>query len=285
MGSETPKPVAAAQADDPLLPIPIPAQPPFEEGIADLGDARLFYTDTGGAAVPIVLLHANSGSGLNWSYQRSALVAAGFRVVTYSRRGFYGSSPVDEHNPGIASRDLEALADLLGLGTFHVLGCAAGGSIAADFAVSNPARLRSITISSNAFGVSDGGIAATAARIRPQGWDALPRWFRELGPSYRAANQAGVATWIDLERRGAAPDDARQKSAQKITEAMLARMRVPALLMTGAADTSTPPALLRMVARKLPDCELLILPECGHSAYWERPDLFNAVVTDFLSRH
>jgi pimeloyl-ACP methyl ester carboxylesterase len=128
-------------------------------------------------------------------------------------------------------------------------------------------------------------IAATAARIRPQEWDGLPRWFRELGPSYRAANEGGVKAWIDLAHRGAAPEGARQKASRKVTEAMLATMRTPTLLMTGAADTSTPPATLRMVARKIPDCEIFIVPECGHSAYWERPDIFNAVVTEFLSRH
>jgi pimeloyl-ACP methyl ester carboxylesterase len=285
MSSSTLKAVPAAQALDPLVPIAIPAQPPFKEDVADIGNAKLWFTDTGGTSVPVVLLHPASGSGLIWSYQRPALVAAGFRVIAYSRRSCHGSSPIDRANPGIGSKDLLALADRLGLEKFHLVCCAAGGSIGADFAFSYPERLHSIVVSSNALGVSDGVIAATAARIRPQEWDGLPRWFRELGPSYRAANEAGVKTWVDLEHRGAAPEGDRQKTSRKVTEAMLATLRTPTLLMTGAADTSTPPATLRMVARKIPDCEIFIVPECGHSAYWERPDIFNAVVTEFLKRH
>jgi pimeloyl-ACP methyl ester carboxylesterase len=285
MSSQTLKAEPAAQADDPLAPIAIPPQPPFKEDVADIGDAKLWYTDTGGTGVPVVLLHPASGSGLIWSYQRPALVAAGFRVIAYSRRGCYGSSPVDKANPGVGSRDLLALADRLGLEAFHVVGCAAGGGIAADFAFSYPQRLRSIVVSSNPFAVSEGVTAATAARIRPEAWDELPRWFRELGPSYRAANEAGIKAWVELEHRGAEPEGARQKRAHKVTEAMLATLRTPALLMTGAADTSTPPATQRIVARKIPGCEIFIVPECGHSAYWERPDIFNMVVTEFLARH
>ena len=242
--------------------------------MADIGDAKLWYTDTGGTGVPVVLLHPASGSGLIWSYQRPALVAAGFRVIAYSRRGCYGSSPIDKANPGVGSRDLLALADRLGLETFHAVGCAAGGGIAADFSFSCPRRLLSIVVSSNPFAVSEGVAAATVARIRPEVWDELPRWFRELGPSYRAANEAG-----------AGPEGARQKRAHKVTEAMLATVRTPVLLMTGAADTLTPPAMLRIVARKISGCEIFIVPECGHSAYWERPDIFNMVLTEFLARH
>ena len=45
-------------------------------------------------------------------------------------------APFDRNNPGIGSEDLRHLADVLGLGRFHVVASAAGGSIASDFAFS-----------------------------------------------------------------------------------------------------------------------------------------------------
>jgi pimeloyl-ACP methyl ester carboxylesterase len=281
----TAKATPAAQADDPLAPILIPDQPPFKEGVADLGDTKLWWTDTGGAGVPVVFVHPASGSGLIWLYQRPAFVAAGYRVVTYSRRACHGSSPMTATTRGIGSEDLRKLLDHLKIDKPHIVACAAGGSVAADFAVSYPERLRSLSVSSNAFGVSDGVIAETAKRIRPEQWDTLPWWFRELGPSYRASNPEGVELWIKLEESGSAADGLRQDTKHKITEAMLPGMRTPTLLMTGSGDTSTPPGTLRMLAKRLPECEIFIVPECGHSAYWERPDLFNSVVLDFVSRH
>jgi pimeloyl-ACP methyl ester carboxylesterase len=60
---------------------------------------------------------------------------------------------------------------------------------------------------------------------------------------------------------------------------------VPTLLMTGEADLYTPPSLMRMVGAQIPDSEIEIVQETGHAIYWERPDVFNRVVLDFIGRH
>jgi pimeloyl-ACP methyl ester carboxylesterase len=43
--------------------------------------------------------------------------------------------------------------------------------------------------------------------------------------------------------------------------------------------------MLRMYASKIPGAELRIVPEGGHSLYWEQPELFNATLLDFFRRH
>src|SRR5204863_9255709 len=62
--------------------------PPLKEAYVDVPDARLWFTDTGGRGVPVIFLHANTGSSRVWAHQRSAFVARGFRVIAYDRRGF-----------------------------------------------------------------------------------------------------------------------------------------------------------------------------------------------------
>src|SRR4030095_16927664 len=47
---------------NPMRPIPIPAQVPAKDGVAQIPDTRLWYWDTGGQGVPIVLLHPATGS-------------------------------------------------------------------------------------------------------------------------------------------------------------------------------------------------------------------------------
>ena len=42
---------------------------------------------------------------------------------------------------------------------------------------------------------------------------------------------------------------------------------------------------MRMLASHVPDVELKIVSETGHSPYWERPDVFNAAMLDYLDRH
>src|SRR5712692_2529522 len=94
---------AAAQAlADPLAPVPMPPQAPAKEAIAQLGDARLWFWDTGGSGEPMVLLHPAAGSGLIWGYQQPVFAKAGYRVISYSRRGYYGSAPMDRAKPGNA---------------------------------------------------------------------------------------------------------------------------------------------------------------------------------------
>ena len=278
--------IARAQAPvDPLAPIPLPPQVPAKEGVAQLADTRLWFWDTEGSGEPIVLLHPASGSGLIWGYQQPVFAKAGYRVISYSRRGYHGSAPVDRAKPGNASEDLHQLVEFLGLGKFHVVASAAGGSIASDYAFSHPERLLSLTVSSNQFGVADGDIPAAAARIRPKIWDEIPVEIREVGPSYRARNPEGFRLWVELERKSGLVDAFRQPLRNRITEAMLGTLKVPTLVISGAADLATPPSIARMTAAKIPNAELVVAPESGHSVYWEEPEVFNRAVLAFVAKH
>jgi len=276
--------IDTARSQTIMTPIPIPAQVPAKDGVAQIPDTRLWYWDTGGAGVPIVLLHPATGSGLIWVYQQPAFAKAGYRVIGYSRRGYINSAPFDRSNPGHGSEDLRHLADHLGLARFHLVASAAGGSIASDFAFSYQPRLLSLTVSSNSLGVRDGEIAKAAAFIRPKGWDEMPAEFRELGPSYRAANPNGVKAWMELEHKALLARDFRQTLKNEITQARLKELKLPVQLISGAADMSTPPSMARMIAAEIPGSRIAYMPEAGHSTYWEQPELFNGAVLDFVGQ-
>jgi pimeloyl-ACP methyl ester carboxylesterase len=263
----------------------VPPQVPAPEGLAPIADTHLWYWDTGGEGPPVVLLHPASGSGLIWGYQQPVFAKAGYRVIGYSRRSYYNSDPLAKDRPGIGSADLHALSAFLGLKTFHIVASAAGGTIAVDYALSHPDRLASLTIADNATGVRDGEIAQAANNIRTKGFDDMPVEFRELGPSYRAANPEGARIWTELAHKAVTGADYRQPVANEITTAKLEAMKVPTLLITGDADLITPPSILRMVAQHIPGSEISIVPEAGHSTYWEQPDIFNRAVLGFLAKH
>ena len=111
--------------------------PPSARGAyADLPGVKLWYGDTGGSGVTVVFVHAATGSSRVWEYQRPALAAGGFRVITYDRRG-YGRSVVDPSGaqPGTGADDLQALMNHLGIDRFHLVGTAAGGFVAWDYAL------------------------------------------------------------------------------------------------------------------------------------------------------
>jgi pimeloyl-ACP methyl ester carboxylesterase len=272
-------------SNDPMTPVPLPAQAPAKEGIAELPGTRLGYWDTGGEEAAILLLHPASGSVLIWGYQQPVFAAAGYRVIANSRRGHHNSAPVPKDNPGTAVADLHNLVGHLGVGRFHVVGSAAGCSLAIDYALSYPDRLLSMTLANGIGGVRDPDYLKASEGLRPEGFSAMPAEFRELGPSYRAANPEGVKAWRDLEHRAVTGNRLGQKPANEVTWARLRQLPVPTLLITGDADLWQPPALMRLFNRNIPNSELLIVSEAGHSVYWERPDVFNGAVLDFIGRH
>jgi pimeloyl-ACP methyl ester carboxylesterase len=176
----------------------------------------------------------------------------------------------------------------LGIDRFHVVGTAAGGFAALDFALSSPQRLRSLTIANSIGGVQDEEYLTLGRRLRPSPqFDALPPEFRELGPSYRAGNPEGTGRWTELERssRPEGPRAPAQTMRNRITFSLLETLRVPTLLLTGGADLYAPPPVLRLFAARIKNSTSVIVPEAGHSAYWERPDLFNRAVLSFIRRH
>jgi len=136
----------------------------------------------------------------------------------------------------------------------------------------------SLVINSNPVGLSGGDIVKTYESLRPKGFEGMPADFRELGPSYRAANPAGVKLWLELEHNAVTSNPFRQRAANAITEATLQHLQVPTLLITGEADLYSPPALIRMVAAQIPNSEVVIVREAGHSSYWEQPEAFNRAI-------
>ncbi len=252
------------------------------ETLVDVGDGvRLWAWDTGGDGPAIVLLHASAGSGECWEQQWPVFAEAGYRVIGYSRRGHIGSDDGDEAATTAASTDLLRLVDVLGLERFHLIGTAAGGMVAADFAVSQSQRLLSFVISSSIVGLADDDYQAMLQRLLPPEFEQLPHDFRELGPSYRAQCPDGMARWNAMLARSGV-ERVPLRFANRVRWADLQRFDFPTLVLTGDADLYAPPANARLIASRIPSARLIILPDSGHSPWWEVPELYNREILSFL---
>ncbi|OQV23493.1 hypothetical protein BV898_02610 [Hypsibius exemplaris] len=182
--------------------IPLPEQAPATSGMADLPGVRLWYSDTGGDGPTVVLSHAHSGSADFWGYQQPVLTKAGYRVITYSRRGHGKSERGNEIDFGFADVDLHNLVvTFLGVDKFHLVGVAAGGGIAVDYALSHPERLISLTIASSLIAVIDPEYVKLLSNLHRKDLTRnIPNYYIELSASYRAGNPAGTTEWIELEK-------------------------------------------------------------------------------------
>src|SRR5688572_19894224 len=223
------------------------------DAIVDLATGPVFYRDSGGNGVPLVFLHAASGSSMTWEHQIPVFTGAGYRFVAIDYRGLSGKSGALDW-----SDQIEALVTRLHLDRFHLLGTALGGGTALQYVLAYPRRVMSLVVANSHGNVTDRDYVEMGKRIRPSPqFDALPLDFRELGPSYRAADPDGVARWLALSESRSHECAARAvpslpadrfalKPERAVTWAKLEALDVPTLLIAGDADLYMPPSVLRL---------------------------------------
>lgn len=253
--------------------------------LMDVPQARLWYEDTGGDGFPVVFVHPAAASSATWEGQLPAFVAAGYRCITYDLRGWGKSRQSDPTaDPGYLSDDLEALTQALGLGRFFLVAAAYGGMGALDYALRFPERLRAFVLATSQGAIVDADYADIISRIVPPELRAVPIELREVGPSYRAENPAGVQRWLDIIHASGGETAPRQARFLKLTLTLLESLHVPTLVLAADADLLAPPSLMRLLADRIPGSQLAVIQDAGHSAHWERPDAWNRTVLEFLAR-
>ena len=253
---------------------------------ADLPGVKLWFTDTGGSGIPVVLLHANTGTSVSWEPQTAALVREGYRVIAFDRRG-WGRSMADPAGlqPGSVAGDLDALADHLKLDKFHLVGVAGGGFVSLDYAAWRPERLRGLVVAASTGQFSEKEMQDFTARITIPELRKQAAVYREVGPSYRGANPDGTKRWIEIEEHAQQPGAPSQPLRTPNTFAKLATVTMPILVMAADADLLAPPAMMRTWAAHLKGYEWATVPDSGHAIAWEHPDVFNEKVLAFIKRH
>ena len=254
---------------------------------ADLQGVKLWFADSGGTGVPVVLLHANTGTIATWESQNAAFSRAGYRVIAFDRRGWGNSKadPATGAQPGTIASDLETLVEHLKLDKFHLVGVAGGGFAALDYAAWHPERLRSLVVGASTGQFSEPEMREITARVEIPELRKQPAVYREVGPSYRGGNPEGTKRWVAIEEHSQQPGAPAQPLRSPNTFAKLATVTMPTLVLAADADLLAPPALMRAWAVHLPNYEFATVEDSGHSIAWEQPQRFNEQVLAFIRRH
>ena len=242
----------------------------------DLRGHAVHVAVDGPPGAPALLMLHSLGSSLHvWDAQAAAL-ASGFRVVRYDLRG-HGLSEVGSGPWALDDFAADALAvlDDLGIRTAHVAGVSIGGMIAQAIATRSGARAipppemwrtRAATVRAE-------GIAAIADAT-------LARW---VSPGY-LASPAGRGLRAMLLR---ADREAYAATAEMLATADLSRttprLRVPALVIVGELDPSTPVAAAEALRDAIPGARLVVIPGAMHVPSLEFPDAVTDAIRGFLT--
>jgi pimeloyl-ACP methyl ester carboxylesterase len=256
-------------------------------GHAELPGVRLWYTDSGGSGVPLVLLHANTGNADSWQYNFPGFVEAGYRVIAFDRRGWGRSTanPDTGPQPATIADDLHALMEYLEIDRFHLVGVAGGGFAAYDYVLWHPERLRSLVVAASGGAIVDEELSKLREKTTLPGFKGWPAEFREVSMGYMATNPKGLQRWLEIHNNSQQKGAPAQPQRTKITFEKLATIRVPTLLMPGDQDLQSPPWVMRRQLAHIPGAEFIVLPEAAHSINWEQPEAFNRNVLEFIGKY
>lgn len=261
------------------------------------------YVEDHGSGQPVVLIHGYPLDGSSWEKQTAALLDAGFRVITYDRRGFGKSSkPTTGHDYDTYAADLKAVLDTLDLTDVILAGFSMGtGEVGRYLGTYGSQRIAKavflgslepflLQTSDNPAGVPqevfDGLSEAVTADRYAFFTDFFDNFFNtsdylgnRLSEEALAANKAlayAASPYASIWAQPTWLTDFRED---------VAKIDVPSLIVHGTADNILPiDSTGREFHKALPAAEYVEIDGAPHGMLWTHADEVNTVLLGFLQK-
>jgi len=245
------------------------------------------HVESGREDEPILVLSNSLGSTIAMWDSNLADLEQHFRIIRYDTRG-HGSSPVPigPYTIDDLADDLIALLENLGVARAHIAGNSLGGMTAMRVAARRPDLVdRLVLLCTSAYLEPASAWHDRAALVRAEGSQAVAeavvaRWYTDAHlQAHPEVREAAVAMVAATPSEGYA-------SCCEVIAAMdlrpdLPSITAPTLAIAGEEDPATPPPHLQLIAEKVVNGELLVVPNAAHLANAEQP----AIVTPAILRH
>lgn len=265
---------------------------PIEENWTDAGTVKTNYL-TAGQGTPVILVHGHSVTGaVSWGSVISVL-SSHFKVIAPDVVG-YGESekPSASYSRSFFAEWLGNFLDALKIMNATLVGISQGGAISIQYALDNPDRVDRLVL------INSAGLGKW---IPPVGY-AVSMAFRYIYPSYLAGrwnsrylvrnpkniDKTLIDYGITLSKRcdsGRAIFQGKGKSAIPFSDYHLSRISQPTLFLCGEDDRVMPHYLSKRAQKKIPNAQIKIIPDAGHSLFFDQPEMFRDEVIAFLNEN
>jgi pimeloyl-ACP methyl ester carboxylesterase len=263
---------------------------------------NLYYEDHGSGS-PIVLIHGYPLSGASWEKQVPVLLDAGYRVITYDRRGFGKSTqPTAGYNYDTFAEDLQKLLAHLDLRDVALAGFSMGGGEVARYIGKYGSKniSKAVFISSvppfllktadNPEGVNKAVFDDIEKAVAVDRYAFFTEFFKNfyntdalLGK--RISDQAVQASWNVASISSATASLACVAAWYEDFRDNLARVDIPALVIHGDSDRIVPlPASGQRTAKLVKGARLAVIKGGPHCIIWTHADEVNTELMNFLGR-
>ncbi len=255
---------------------------------ATVNGVQFAFDLTGPEDAPLVVFSNSLGANTAMWDDVVPIVAGRYRCLTYDTRGHgrSGSSDAVVTVDDLAS-DLTGLMDHIGVRQAHIAGLSLGGMTAQALASRRPERMRSEIL------------MATTAHLPPEKfWRDRAETVRQRGPE--VVVDALIPRWFTPEFIAARPDiiDKMRRALLSIDrvgygrccEAIgsmdlrdrLGSITMPTLVIAGALDPVTTPAMAEVIHAGIPGSELVVLPNALHMLAVEQPGAVARLILRFI---
>ncbi|MFB7719434.1 alpha/beta fold hydrolase [Nocardia sp. NPDC056100] len=272
-----------------------------------VGDRDIFFTEAGTGPV-LVLLHGGGpgASGLSNYSRNIEVLARRFRVIVPDLPGYGRSSKhIDQRDPfGDLAAAIGGLLEVLQVPRAHLIGNSYGGAAALRLAMDRPEQVDKLIL------MGPGGVGTTRT-LPTSGLQSLLSYYTGQGPSreklaqflrdYLVYDASAITDAIIDERYRASVDPEVAANPPLRRPSGLGALRTvwrmdftrdprlssvthPTLVIWGADDQVNRPEGARMLADRMPNCDLYLAARTGHWVQWERAELFNDLVVAFLGQ-
>jgi 3-oxoadipate enol-lactonase len=251
--------------------------------------ARIYW-DEQGAGDPVLLIMGLGWASPLWHRSRPVL-SARYRTIVLDNRGVGRSDvPPGPYPIALMAADAAAVLDAAGVERAHLFGVSMGGMIAQEFALAYPKRVRSLILGCTAAG------GPTAVRAEPEVIDVLTRrgmnadeFAGVINPYIYDSGTSRERLEEDMVlRKQWWPDPAghlAQLQGIMAWEAYsrLEQITVPTLVIHGDSDQLVPPANGKLIAARIRNAKLVMIPHASHILATDQPDATHEAVLEFLS--
>ncbi|TKV57009.1 alpha/beta hydrolase [Nakamurella flava] len=267
-------------------------------------DTNLHVDDTGGSGRPVVLIHGWPLSGEAWKDQVPAFADAGYRVVTYDRRGFGRSDkPLTGYTYDTLSEDLQSILEGLDLTDVTLVGFSmGGGEVARYLSKFGSDRIRSVVFASavppyllKTGDNPDGPLEkSAAAKMAAQLTANQDEFYDQFTTEFFSANGVLKVTEQQRQEALALAHQASKPAALACMAAFggtdfrddLTKVTVPTLVIHGDADATVPfEGSGARTAAAIPGSEVKVISDAPHGVTVSHAPEWNEAVLDFLRRH
>ncbi|MSQ63581.1 MAG: 3-oxoadipate enol-lactonase [Betaproteobacteria bacterium] len=240
----------------------------------------------------LTLSHSLACSVRMWDPQIAALKDE-YRILAYDTRGHGASeAPKGAYTLELLADDLFLLLKELKIGRTHFCGLSMGGMIGQTFALKYPGVFQTLTLADTTSHYPAEAAPIWAERIKtveskgmePLAEPTLERWFTEPFRKSNAAAVNGIRKLIVSTPAAGYAGCCHAIPKINLT-ARLKEIKCPILVIVGADDPGTPPAMAKEIHDNAPGSKLVVLPQAAHISNLEQPEGFTRALREFLRKN